>query len=450
MRRDDLVNAVRSKLSGRSVVWAGLRGDDVEPLADLPELSGAFSIYSEYQRRGSVDGLAYESITGVRVDPETWDIDDHLDESATHDFRAGLLRALARRSVLVPYRPSQFLSSILFARSDLCEPLGIAGVLQSAFEHKPWVETALRDVPRIPWKYIADEEQLTATTLFDGQPVVLRRSRTSGGEGLVKVDDATELADRWAHVDEAFLAVAPFLSGTPVNIGAVVWKGGVTLHHASVQLIGIEGLVAREFGYCGNDFGAARDLPAEVVDEIEAATRTIGEWLRGHGFLGAFGVDFLVHEGHALFTEVNPRFQGSTHASAQLDIDARESCLLLEHVAAWLGLPAPDEQRSLRGIVDSTPDFAHFIAHWHGASSRLDVSLLRDRARALPGTVRVELLPGSEIVCEPGSAIMRWTGRERVTGDGYALVPRFAGVDASLCSSSKEGLTSGHHSRQTV
>lgn len=436
MRRADLVAAIRQRLMGRRVVWAGLRGDDVEPLADLPELSGAFSIYSEYRRRKAVDGLAYESISGVRVDPETWDIDDHLDARATRDFRSGLLRALARKSVLVPYRPSQFLSSILFARADLCEPLGIAGVLQSAFEHKPWVETSLKDVPRIPWKYIADEEQLTATTLFDGKPVVLRRSRTSGGEGLVKVGGADELATNWSHVDESFLAVAPHLDGIPVNIGAVVWRDGITLHHASVQLIGIDGLVAREFGYCGNDFGAARELDPAVVDQIESTTLVIGAWLREHGFLGGFGVDFLVHEGQALFTEVNPRFQGSTHASAQLDIEAGQSCLLLEHVAAWLGVPAPgpQERGALKDIVEATPDFAHFVAHWNGPAAHLDVSRLADRARALPGTVRVELLPGSEIICEPGAAIMRWTGRRRVTRDGYALLPEFDGIDARLAS----------------
>lgn len=426
-----MVRDIRAGLGGRRLVWAGLRGDDVEPLTDLPELFGAFSIYSEYRRRSSVDGLAYESITGVRVDPETWDIDDHLDAPATRDFRAGLLRSLARKSVLVPYRPSQFLSSILFARSDLCRPLGIAGALQSAFEHKPWVETSLQDVPRIPWKYIADEEQLSATTLFDGTPVVLRRSRTSGGEGLVRVEDASELAASWAHVDEAFLAVAPFLEGVPVNIGAVVWRDGITLHHPSVQLIGIDGLVAREFGYCGNDFGAARDWDAAIIDEIESSTIAIGTWLREHGFRGAFGVDFLIHEGRALFTEVNPRFQGSTHASAQLDIEAGESCLLLDHVAAWLDIEAPT-RRPLREIVAETPDFAHFVAHWSGPPARVDTELLTRRARDLPGTVRVELVPGSEIVCEPGAAIMRWTGRERVTGDGYSLLPEFRGVDARL------------------
>jgi hypothetical protein len=39
MKRAELVAAIREKLMGRRVVWAGLRGDDVEPLADLPERS---------------------------------------------------------------------------------------------------------------------------------------------------------------------------------------------------------------------------------------------------------------------------------------------------------------------------------------------------------------------------------------------------------------------------
>jgi hypothetical protein len=151
-----------------------------------------------------------------------------------------------------------------------------------------------------------------------------------------------------------------------------------------------------------------------------------------HGFRGSFGVDFLVHDGQPLFTEVNPRFQGSTHASAQLDIEAGTPDLPLEHVAAWLGLPAP-AQRPLREIVAETPDFAHLVAHWvRPEAARLDVGALVDAARAAPGTARIELAPGAAIVCDPGSAILRWTARRRFTDTGYRLLPDVERIDARL------------------
>lgn len=443
MDRVTMASTIADRLGKRRLVWAGIRGDDVEPFTDIPQLDGAFSLISRYTRRSDVRSESYEALTGVRVDPEIWDMDDHLEAPETREFRHHLLRALSSPSVLVAYRPSAFLSSIVFARHERCEPLNIFASLQSALEHKPWVETAVaqRGLARIPWRYVADEEQLDASSQFDGGPLVLRRSRTSGGEGLTRVDSPADVSRHWPHISEAFVSVAPYISGgIPVNVGATVWRDGVTVHHPSVQLIGIDGLVTREFGYCGNDFGAARDLDPAVIDEIETSTVKLGQWLRRHGYLGSFGVDFLVHEGRALFTEINPRFQGSTHASAQLDIEAGRPCLALEHVAAWLGVPKP-KSAPLREVVAETPDFAHVVVHWPGDAAQLDTRALVARARDEAGTVRVELDPAPGVVCEPGAAILRWTARRRLTTTGYELTPALAGFDANLVSAVTEGMT---------
>ena len=434
MQRRALVRAIEEEIGDRNLVWVGLRGDDAEPLSDLRQFRSAFSLLSAYDRRVDVKFRAYEDLSGVRVDPEIWDIDDHLTAPATNAFRQELLRALTSASVVVPYRPSQFLSAVLFARSTFCRPLGLFGALQSAFEHKPWVETAVSrlGLPRVPWRYVADEEQVTAASMFRDGPLMLRRSRTSGGEGLVRVDGPEELAAQWPKIDEAFASVSPYIEGgIPVNVGGVVWADGVTVHHASIQLIGIAHLVTRPFGYCGNDFGAVRELSGAVINEIDVAVRAVGAWLGQHGFRGAFGIDFLVHEGHALFLEVNPRFQGSTHASAQLDAEAGESCLMLEHVAAWLDLPAP-EAKPLRETVENTPDFAHLVTHWPGEPARLDVTPLTSALRAMPTTARIELEPPDAIVCERGAAALRWTARQRVTTTGYDLLPDVTGLDSRL------------------
>jgi len=432
MRRRELLRTVRATLDGRKLVWAGLRGDDVEPLSDVPELSAALSLISAFDRRNSVTSVAYESISGTRVDPETWDIDDHLSDEATAEFRHALLSALIGETALITYRPSLFLSAAFFARQPHCRALGITGSLQSAFEHKPWVEVAVAEMglPRIEWRYVADEEQVDAMIALEEGAVMLRRSRTSGGEGFVKVDRVDDIPAHWPHISEAFVSVAPFVQGgLPVNVGATVWKDGVTVHHPSVQLIGIPELVTRPFGYCGNDFGAMRELDPTIIDQIEHSTRRIGTWLGTYGFRGSFGVDYLIHDDVALFTEVNPRFQGSTHASAQLDIEAGESDLALEHVAAWLDLPAPS-QRPLREVVSQTPDFAHLVAHWTGATpARFDPAQLIESVRQTAGTVRTELAPPRDVWCEPGAAILRWTARRRFTTTGYELLADIELVD---------------------
>jgi len=357
MDREKLLAAVAERLGDRRLVWSGLRGEDVEPLTDLPQLFAAYSIIGRYGHRTDIESLAHEDLTSFRPDLETYDIDDHLTEDASRMFRREHLRTLSEASALVPYRASQFLSSIWFARRDRCLHLGLFGGHEAAFEHKPWVETSIQGlgISTVPWTYIADEDQLTARHLpFDG-PIVLRRSRTSGGEGFTIVDDASHIADAWPSVPEAFISVAPFLADSlPLNVGATVWLEGVTVHRPSVQLVGIPNCVTRPFGYCGNDFGLATRLPRDLIDEIELTTIKIGLWMRSNGYLGTFGVDYMLYDGALLFTEVNPRFQGSTQASCRLSIQANESCLMLEHLAAFLGLEAPTEpplHQRLKGIL---------------------------------------------------------------------------------------------------
>lgn len=369
MNRAVLLRQVSAKLGNRRLVWAGIRGDDAEPLADLPQFEAAYTIINPYSRRLSVEGVAYEDLTGVRVDLEAWDIDDHLGAVETATFRRAMLQALAAPSALLPYRPSSFLSAIWFARRGRCLNLGLFGGHQAAFEHKPWVETSIAGlgVPTIPWTYIADEEQLRTEEMLRQGAVMLRRSRTSGGEGIVRVDDPGQVRAQWPRVAEAFVSVAPFIEGgLPVNVGATAWHDGVTVHYPSIQLIGIPACVTRPFGYCGNDYGLASHLDRRVLDRIETSTAAIGNWLRSYGYRGTFGVDFLVRDGVPLFTEINPRFQGSTHASCQLSVGAGESCLMLEHLAAVLGMDAPP-QRPVRELAAEAPPLAHFVVHWTGS-----------------------------------------------------------------------------------
>lgn len=434
--------AVIDALGDRELVWAGIRGDDIEPLSDLPQLKASFSIINAYDRRGSVQGIAYEDFTKRRVDLEVWDVDEQLEAPATRTFRQGLLKALSRPSALLPYRPSRFLSAIVFARRKSCVNLGLFGALQNAFEHKPWVESSVADlgIPVVPWVYLADEEQRDADRLLAAGPVLLRRSRTSGGEGIVKVETIGELQNLWPHLPEAFVCVAPFFEGAlPINVGATVWgPETVSVHRPSLQLIGIPELVGRPFGYCGNDFTAAQDLDRTHIDAIEERVQKIGRWLARHGYLGTFGVDFLLHDGELLFTEINARFQGSTHLSSQLSIEADEPCLMLEHIAASLRLE-PTEPPPLHERMRERVDKSHVVVHWTGTSAASGLAApVLDRLREVVGYARAEVVASTDVEVEPGAAVLRATFARSVTTDGYSVAPVIA---ESVATAWKENAT---------
>jgi hypothetical protein len=148
-------------------------------------------------------------------------------------------------------------------------------------------------------------------------------------------------------------------------------------------------------------------------------------------------VDFLEHAGVPLFTEINPRFQGSTHASCRLSIEAGEACLMLEHVAAWLGMPSP-ETRPLRELVAGTPDFANVVVHWTGPTAqRTDAFALTDRLRQIDDSVRSDVITRDGIVNDPGSTVARFTVRKPVTDTGFDLAGQLDAIIADWQATSR-------------
>lgn len=426
--RTAVLESIDRALGGRDLVWFGTRGDDVAP--DLPHLAASFSIISRHDSSTSVDGYSLEAFSGIRVDLDAHDIDEDPFTAPREQLRGVLLDRLSAPCAVFTYRPSTFLSAACFARYGRARYVGMFKDHQSAFEHKPWLETQVADLqlPRVPWRYVSDRDRHAVLPLLAQGPVVVRRSRSSGGTGLTLVEHPDQLDEAWPEQDEAFASVAPFIDDTvPVNVGAVVWDDDqVSVDYPSIQLIGIPGITSRRFGYCGNDFAAARSLAPAVLDQIERTTRLLGGWMGRAGYRGAFGVDFLVKDDTALFMEVNARFQGSTHASVKIGRTLGESCVMTDHLAALLHLPlAP--RTPLRERMGDCPPISHLVTH-HLSSGPRD--LLRERRAdllaGLDGFRHADVLASSSLDIEYGATVGRFTFDRAITESGFALVPEVA------------------------
>lgn len=439
----------RSLYGGPPLLWAGLRGDDGEMLRALGDYAGSHSILATSSPGHGGDDVAFETLAGRRPDLEVWDVADHLRTEAGATFWDLLLERLGEPTTVVAYRPSEMLSAACIMREVTCVYLSPFSGLQSAFEFKPWVEQQVGrlGVATVPWQHLSTGDQARARRALAEGALVVRRSRTSGGEGIARVESLPELAKAWPRTPGAIVSVAPFLDGAiPINVGGVAWQdGSATVHLPSLQLVGSPSLTSRPFGYCGNDFGAARELEPSVIDEIERATTAIGTWMAGSGYVGAFGVDFMMHQGDLLFTEVNPRFQGSSRPGADVARSMGHACIFEEHVAAHAG-GSPATQEPLRHRVMCVPDHAHFVVHHTGTvSHKLNVAELTAKGEANPEVLRIDVLPADDVVVDPNAVAARITVQDRITTTGFELHHRWLDIVESW----RSGLPSAPHAATT-
>lgn len=367
-----LLDWVVDQLGQQQLVWFGTRGTDALPLLALPQFQGLFALIAPLE--GLPTGIhqdILENRTGVRVDLDAYTIDRDASPE-TRQFYFAMAEWLTRSTFVATYRPCDFLASVCYPRLDRVTYLGMFHGLQSAFDHKGWVESELASygVQTIPWRYYAYHEAgAIAEDFADHERFVVRANASDGGRGIRLVSRNENIGWLPPHEDH-FLAVAPYLHpSVPVNLGACVFRdGAVSTHGPSIQLVGVPSCTDRTFAYCGNDFASVDSFlkPAEI-DEIEAMVVKVGRWLHSMSYVGAFGIDVLVCPNGVFLAEVNPRFQGSSATSAFIDASIGRTDLYISHLAAHLGCSARADGVSLREIAQAQSDpqvgLSHLVSH---------------------------------------------------------------------------------------
>lgn len=429
MSRNRMIARLRDRIGNRKLVWFGIRGQDAASLLAFEQFQDSYAMTAPIGAASLDSDITLEQLTGARVDLDRHDVD--LDtRPVIGQLRHMLMASLNTESVLCTYRAYYFVSNVHFACSETATLLGMFKERQMPFEHKPWVETSLRKegVRTIPWRYFAEERRHDLAAQLSRGPIVLRSSRSSGGTGVALARTPDQIDTRWEPSPDALIAVAPFLDdAAPLNVGACVFEDGtVTVHPASYQLIGVPQCTTRDFGYCGNDLALFKMLDDRIVGDVDEMTRAVGRWLGRMGYIGAFGIDFLVYRGEVYFSEVNPRFQGSTALTTAACAEAGLPDLLLDHMAAYLG-EEPDPSTSRLTLHDWNrimPDRAQVILHNLGEEPvTLDNPMALIPPRGSRVTTQLVPLDGSRV--EPGAILCRMVVDSQASETGYDVLPQY-------------------------
>ncbi len=426
MNRKQSLAAISHAIGDRRLIWVGTRGTDARPLMEWEQFAGVFCVIAPLGVPSwpeEAEGCL-ERLSRARVDLDGYHIDEDTSPCA-RELHRRLCRALAPGTLVAAYRPTGFLAAAYYPRMEYAEYLGVFHGLQGAFEHKPWVETELkaRGVPTIPWQYFSSSDHDVMLERMGTRASVLRANYSDGGIGLTLSDRSN--GDGVPDHTGGFLAMAPLLEpSVPLNVSACVFRdGSVSVRHPSVQLIGISSCTTRRFGYCGNDFAAAHEvLGRSGLERLQVMAERTGLWMREHGYVGAFGLDALLHEDEVYLTEINPRFQGSSAAAVTIARQLDWPDVYLDHFAAALGLPMPTAiPLHEQALAQAQPGhrLSQVVCYNTGPSRRVrEDAIVPDLEH---GDIKGAPEPG--VTVRPNGMLFKVFVHDRVTTNGDSIPP---------------------------
>jgi hypothetical protein len=291
-------------------------------------------------------------------------------------------------------------------------------VAEPIAEDKIGVRRALRGLGLpVPEDLIvpAADLEFTAIARRLGTPFVVQAPSGAGGLGTYLVSGPADVAKALTtqpHVPHWL--VSRFAGDLTINAAGIVYADGVRLLPVSTQASGI-GELGFGFGaYCGSEFGGSA-VPAGVARQAQEHAAVVGEWLRGLGHRGLFGVDIAVCGDSTALLETNPRIQGSSWLLSKLQ---EEPCLL-SHVEAMLGRPLGAQ---LVG-PDSVRPGSHLLLRWDGSAGVVhDLPNVTGHRLDSGATVQVTGLPEVGVTLLPGAIMARFEADEALAAsDGRSL-----------------------------
>jgi hypothetical protein len=173
-----------------------------------------------------------------------------------------------------------------------------------------------------------------------GASFVAQRPHGCTGSGTFFIGSAEEHQRAAEECGEALVRVASDVGDLSLNINAIATEKGTAVGHPSVQLAAVPTLCSKRGQYCGNDYAATVGLEPRVIDDVVEQTQKIGEWLVSLGYLGLFGLDFVVdpESNRAYAVDLNPRWQGSTWLLGQSQFSLGRFPLPVADIAYRMGL----------------------------------------------------------------------------------------------------------------
>jgi len=221
----------------------------------------------------------------------------------------------------------------------------------------------------VPLGKIASVDNLHYGHLINkyGLPFVIQHPTRGGGKGTFFINNhddfdkaISKLGSTWNEDDEHNIKatdkviVAQFINGPSPSLAGCVTKHGILTTSLQHQVLDIPYLYNPEKGsglFCGHDWTGSH-FSESVSKQAYEYTEKIGEYFKKLGYVGIFGIDFVLDKKteKLYVVECNPRLVGTFPTINMAQALNNEVPILACHVLEFLGI---DYQMDIEAINKS-------------------------------------------------------------------------------------------------
>jgi formate-dependent phosphoribosylglycinamide formyltransferase (GAR transformylase) len=150
---------------------------------------------------------------------------------------------------------------------------------------------------------------------------------------------------------ERMCRLTTYIKGPSFTVNVAISAEKIMMANISYQITGLNPFTDNEFSTIGNDWSLTNKiLSKDQLDSIQSIVRDIGSKLKSEGWLGLFGVDFIMDERdkRIYLIEINARQPASTTFESYLQDKARKSgskgiTTFEAHLMSLLGIPINED-----------------------------------------------------------------------------------------------------------
>jgi len=169
------------------------------------------------------------------------------------------------------------------------------------------------------------------------RPLVIQFGRGWAGSTTYFIDSKENLDEFKKIMRRRSVKITKYVEGKTILNNCCVTEDEVLVSPPAEQITAVSGFTAQKGGTCG------RVWPVKIDDkrykDIKILSKKIGEEMRRRGYLGYFGLDFLIEEktGKIYLSECNARLTASVPFYSKLEIKEERMPLVGYHVLTFLG-----------------------------------------------------------------------------------------------------------------